>query len=85
MIFFSPVDMGRENFFWKLSQFLKNPNEERFLIFLAETDLGKFKERLCKENEEFFETNDLKLVFTSKSCIDGISSALYMFQKSNTG
>lgn len=82
MIFFWPIEVKRNDFPWKLREFLDNPSKEKFCINLRKDELEKFKEWLVKLNPIFFQKNNLEISFTSEANIDGISSSLYIFQKS---
>ena len=81
MIYFSLVEVNRNDFSWKLREFLDNPNKEKFCIDLEKDKLSDFKEWLVTLNPSFFQENNIEVSFTSDANIDGISSSLYVFQK----
>ena len=80
MIFFSPVELVREDFSMKFKSFLEN-GCIRMKRLWDDTQLADFK----KTYNQLFEKNKLIITCESKANINGISSSLYVFQKSNTG
>lgn len=81
MIFFSPVELVREDFSMKFKSFLENSVDIKACMNLNDSQLADFK----KTYNQLFEENKLIITCESKANINGISSSLYVFQKSNTG